>query len=170
MHVETAYSQGLMPRLTQHRVRRHDIQLVMHPASDQCPDHTADEAAHCGRGGYRLLALRRLVVTPVCGYAARSCSSARSCSGARPGSGACTCTCASSCTAAGPRSWIRRIIGVVSIWHVYLTPVFFHKALLSYTQGAPRRKSRPCLPFTRPGVHALSHGRKPYRALSRVAH
>lgn len=28
MHVETAYSQGLVPRLTQHLVRRHSIQLV----------------------------------------------------------------------------------------------------------------------------------------------
>src|SRR5580698_4360014 len=117
MHVETAYSQSLVPRLTQHPVRRHSIQLVMHPAADQGTDHSADETAHRGGGGDRLLALRRFISPRFRGYAARSCPGAAPSAGpsAGPGAGA--------CTAASPRSrWRRRFMGVVSVWHVDLTP------------------------------------------------
>jgi hypothetical protein len=70
MHVESAYSQGFVPRLAQHPVRRHDIQLVVHPATDQRADHTADETAHRGGGGDHGLGLRRFIVARFRGYAA----------------------------------------------------------------------------------------------------
>jgi hypothetical protein len=50
MHIETAYSQSLVPRLAQHPIRRQFIQSVVHPAADQRTDDTADGAAD--RGGY----------------------------------------------------------------------------------------------------------------------
>jgi hypothetical protein len=48
MHIESAYSQGLVPRLSQHWVRRHRVQSVMQAAADQCTDYAADETAHPG--------------------------------------------------------------------------------------------------------------------------
>src|ERR1700674_1016511 len=85
-----------MPRLTQHLVRRHNIQLVVHPAANQCTDDTDDEATHAGGNA-----------------------------------------------ATRPRWWVlRRLLGVMSVWHVNPTPAFCDKALLSYTQAALRRKSK----------------------------
>jgi hypothetical protein len=62
MHVESAYSQGLVPRRAQHLVRRQTIQSVVHPTTDQCADYTADEPAD--GGAYRCGYLRRFVDAP----------------------------------------------------------------------------------------------------------
>jgi hypothetical protein len=53
MHIESAYSQGLVPRRTQHLVRRQAIQSVMHPAADDRADNTADETTYRGGHGNR---------------------------------------------------------------------------------------------------------------------
>jgi hypothetical protein len=59
MGIESAYSQGLVPRLTQHLVRVRTSQSVVHPATDQGTDYTADETAN--RGGNGHCGLRGLV-------------------------------------------------------------------------------------------------------------
>jgi hypothetical protein len=53
MHIESAYSQGLVPRLAQHPIRRQTIQSVVHPAADHCTDYAADETTYRGGHGDR---------------------------------------------------------------------------------------------------------------------
>jgi hypothetical protein len=113
MHIESAYPQSLMPRLAQHLVRRHNIQLVEHPATDQSTDDTADEAAHAGGNGHgELLCLRRLVAT------LRGNTAARTAAGSLAGACSLTGSCSAACTRTGAGS---RIIcwftGVMSVWH-----------------------------------------------------
>src|SRR5260370_29877372 len=71
MHIESAYSQGLGPRLAQHPVRRHLVQSVVHPATEQSTYYTAHETAD---GGGRYGALRRLIAGQRGDAPARSCA------------------------------------------------------------------------------------------------
>jgi hypothetical protein len=90
MDIEPAYSQNLVPRLTQHPVRRQTIQSVVHPAADNGTDYTADGTANRGRYGHHCIPLRGLVAV-IRLDAARSgtstCAGTRSC----PCPRACAC-------------------------------------------------------------------------------
>jgi len=105
MHIEPAYPQNFMPRLTQHPVTRRTIQSVVHPATDQSTDYTADGAAHRSGGGDDLSAdLRRPVTAAIGDYFA---------AGSAPRRG----TRASAASSAGS-GWRRRFVGIVSVWHL----------------------------------------------------
>ncbi len=118
MNIESAYSQSLMPRLTQRLVRRHLVQLVQ-ACADQRADYASDETAHRGCGGHYGFALRWLVAVQRSGAAARSDSFAGT------GTGACAGSCAATCPRSGPGSRIMLgFIRFVSIWHVSPTPIF----------------------------------------------
>src|ERR1039457_4593361 len=108
MDIESAYSQSLVPRLTQHLVRRHLIQSVQ-ACADQCTNYAADEPSDCGGYHYSLL---RWLVTVLRGDPGAS-------TGAGAGAGARSCPRAGSGTRV-----MRRFVGVVSVWHVSPTPVF----------------------------------------------
>jgi hypothetical protein len=99
MHVETAYTQCLVPRLPQRLVGRYAIQLVqvLQAATNQRADQTAHRAAHrtADTCGPAQLVLRRLIRTTI-GFR----SAARF------------------CAARGRRRWGRRGLVFISVWHV----------------------------------------------------